>query len=82
MWQKVLNVFFENFFEYYFLNIIMTYDFFNDLNITTKTILKYYHKEVFNIKVILMGGAMKQFTTKLLDHEIFSSMVPGQGNIF
>ena len=46
-----------------------------NLNTTVSTTLKYYYKQALNKKLTLMGGAMKYFLEKLLDHEIFMSMV-------
>ena len=72
---KNFRGFLENLFECYFLNIIVSVNFFSDLNITVSTTLKYYHKQVLNKKLKLMGGAMKYFPKELLGHEIFRSMV-------
>ena len=46
-----------------------------NLNITVITTLKYCYKEALNKKLKLMGGAMNYFLKKLMDHEIFRSMV-------
>ena len=78
---KSIRDFFENLFEYYFLNIIVNVNFFSDLIITlliitVGTTLKYYHKQALNKKLKLMGGAINVFPKELLSHEIFSSMVP------
>ena len=56
---KNIRGFFENLFEYYFLNIVVNVDFFSYLNVTVSTTLKYYHKQALNKKLKLMGGAMK-----------------------
>ena len=75
IWQKILELILENFFEYYFLNIIVNVNFFSDLNITVSATLKYYHIQALNKKLKLMGGAMKYFPEKLLGHEILSFVV-------
>ena len=79
---KNIRGFFENLFQHYFLNIVVNGCFFSDLNITVSTTLKYYHKQTSNKKLKLMENAMKYFREKLLDHEIFSSMVPWATNLF
>ena len=61
---KNIRGFLENLFEYYFLNIIVSFNFFSDLNITLSTTLKYYHKQDLNKKLKLMGGVMKCFPKK------------------
>ena len=65
---KNIRGFLENLFEYYFLNIIANanVNLFSDLSITVSTTLKYYHKQVLNKKLKLMGAAMKYFPEKLL----------------
>ena len=75
-WQKNIRDFLKNFFEYYFFNIMVNINSFCDLSITVNTTLKYYYMQALDKKLKLMGGAMKYFFTKLLGHEIFSSMVP------
>ena len=67
IWQKILEALLENLFEYYFLNIIanVNVNLFSDLSITVSTTLKYYHKQVLNKKLKLMGAAMKYFPEKL-----------------
>ena len=47
-----------------------------NLNITVTTTLKYCNMSALNKELKWMGGAMKYFPKKLLDHEIFRSMVP------
>ena len=76
---KNIRDFLKNFFEYYFLNIIVNINSFCHLNINSfcdLNTLKYYYKQALNKKLKLMRWAMKYFSTKLLGHEIFSSMVP------
>ena len=41
IWQKDIRDLLKNFFEYYFLNIIVNINYFCDLNITVNTTLKY-----------------------------------------
>ena len=79
---KKTRGYFENLFEYYFLNIVGNVNSFSDLNITVSTTLKYYHQQALSKKLKLMGGAMKYFSEKLLGNETFSSMVPLDANFF
>ena len=74
IWQKNIKYFLNNFFEYYFLNIIV--------NLWFEYYCEYQHKQALNKKLKLMGWAMKYFLTKLMGHEIFSSMSPGLWKIF
>ena len=46
---------------------------FQNLNITVSAALKFCYKKALNKKLKLMGGAIKYFPKKLLDHEIFRS---------
>ena len=55
---------------------------YSDVNITVSTTLKYYYKQALNKNLNLMGRSMKYILEKLLDHEIFSSMVPWTTNLF
>ena len=80
--EKNISDFLKNFFEYYFLNIIVNINSICDLNITVNTTLKYQHKQALNKKLKLMRRTMKHFSTKLLGHEIFNSMVPWATNFF
>ena len=70
----------EKFRKHYCLNIIVNMSSFSTLNADVNTTLKYYGKQTSNKKLKLMGGAMKFFTKKLLDHKIFSSMIPWATN--
>ena len=74
IWQKNIKYFLNNFFEYYFLNIIV--------NLRFEYYCEYQHKQALNKKLKLMGWAMKYFLTKLMGHEIFSSISPGLWKIF
>ena len=46
------------------------------------TTLRYCYKKALNRKLKLMGGAMKYFQKKLLDHEIFTPMVSWATKVF
>ena len=67
IWQKILEVFFETLFEYYFLNIIVNVKFFSDLKF--ECYCEYYPE-------ILLEVRLKE-ETKIdgRDHEIFSEKV-------
>ena len=60
------------------LNVIVNISSFSALNLNTNvnTTLKYYRKQALNKKLKLMEEAKNFFTKKLLDHGIFSSMLP------
>ena len=79
---KNIRGFFENMFEYYFLNIIVNVNFFSDLKF--EYYCEYYPKVLLQVslKLKFMGGAMKYFSKKLLGHKIFSSMVSCATNSF
>ena len=68
--------------EYYCLNItvsmniIVSINSYSDLSIIKNTARIYYHRQALKKKLKLMGGAMKFFSKKLQDHEVFSPMVP------
>ena len=66
---KNMRGFQGNLLEYYFLNIILNANFFNDLKI------EYYLRK-------LMEGAMKYFLKKLLGYEIFRPMLFWDTNFF
>ena len=76
---KNIRCFLENIFEYYLLNIIVKllviWILLWILPWNTATSKSYIRKK-------LTGGARKYFLTKLLSHEIFSSMVPWVTNLF
>ena len=55
---------------------------YSDVNITVSTTLKYYYKQALSKNLNSMGRSMKYILEKLLDHEIFSSMVPWATNLF
>ena len=65
----------EDFCEYYCLNIIVNINAIITLNIPVNTTLKYYYSQALNEKLKLMEGTINFFSKKLLDHEIFSSMI-------
>ena len=65
----------ENFFEYYYLNVIENINTIAAKNISVNTTLKCYYSQDLNEKPKLMGRAMKCFSKKLLGYEIFSYMV-------
>ena len=74
---KNIGGFLEKLFEYYFLNIIVNVNFFSDLKFEYHC--QYYPEILLQVSLKqeteLMGGAMKYFLKKLLDHEIFRSIV-------
>ena len=74
IWQKNVRGFLDNLFEYYFLNTIVNVNFFSDLRfeyfceyyseIKFTSLKVYTTLKALNIKLNLMGGAMKYFRTK------------------
>ena len=66
----------ENYSEYYCLNIIVNISYLSPLNTNVNTTLKFYRKQALDKKLEIIRGAMKYFTKKLLEQEIFSSIIP------
>ena len=64
------------------LHILFLKLIYSDVNITVSTTLKYYYKQALSKNLNLMGRSMKYILEELLDHEIFSSMVPWATNLF
>ena len=54
----------------------------SNLNIVVSTTLKYCYKKALNKKLRLMGGALKYFPKKLVDNEIFKTLISWAMKIF
>ena len=73
----------ENLFQYYLLNVIVNVNFFSDLKL--KYYCEYYPmllQNALNEKLKFMGGSMKYFPKKVMDHEIFRFMVSYTTKVF